>query len=134
MTMPCLLTEAGHSSLVASVSNLLALPMTICEGGDQNGNYGTEMTFSGLMVYDTTVANGFSLRGKVAHPNAAESGDSPNTSGYYNSGCMNWWANATSEVKRSIFMDDWVFSISTSRIKVNNLNALSTDVAELSIE
>ena len=40
----------------------------------------------------------------------------------------------TTGVKRSIIMDDWVFSISTTRIKVNNLNALATDVKELSIQ
>ncbi|MDF2698122.1 MAG: putative lipoprotein [Labilithrix sp.] len=114
--------------------NLLALPMTICEGGNTNGGFGTEMTFSGLMVYDTTVASGFSLRGKVAHPNSSASGGSQNSSGYYDMGCSNWWTNASSEVKRSIIMDDWVFSVSTTRIKVNNLSALSTDVKELSIQ
>ncbi|MBF5066245.1 hypothetical protein G6O45_23720, partial [Salmonella enterica subsp. enterica serovar Istanbul] len=57
--------------------NLLAIPMTVCEGGNQNGGYGTTMSFSGLMVYDVTAAAGFSMRGKVAHPNA-QSGN-----GYY---------------------------------------------------
>ncbi|HVH45408.1 MAG TPA: beta-propeller domain-containing protein [Labilithrix sp.] len=113
--------------------NLLALPMTICEGGTQNGSYGTEMTFSGLMVYDTTTTGGFKLRGKVAHPNSYE-GDEANGYGYYDMGCSNWWTNATSEVKRSIIMDDWVFSVSASRIKVNNLGALSTDVKELPLQ
>ena len=28
---------------------VLALPMTVCEGGGDNGNYGTTMTFSGLI-------------------------------------------------------------------------------------
>ncbi len=107
--------------------NLLALPMTICEGGDTNGGFGSEMTFSGLMVYDTTVANGFSLRGKVAHPESVQN-DSP----YYNSAaCSSWWTNAKSEVRRSIIMDDYVFSVSERRIKVNNLNALSNDITEI---
>jgi hypothetical protein len=114
--------------------NLLALPMTVCEGGNTNGGFGTEMTFSGLMVYDTTVASGFSLRGKVAHPNSSASGGNQNDHGYYDMGCSNWWTNATSEVKRSIIMDDWVFSVSDTRIKVNNLNALATDVKELSLK
>ncbi len=112
--------------------NLLSLPMTVCEGGNDNGSFGTQMTFSGLMVYDTTVAGGFTLRGKVAHPNASQ-GDQQNSYGYYDMGCSNWWTNASSEVKRSIIMDDWVFSVSATRIKVNNLNALSTDVKELSL-
>jgi hypothetical protein len=113
--------------------NLLAVPMTICEGGNDNGSFGTQMTFSGLMVYDTTTAAGFQLRGKVAHPNASQ-GDQQNSHGYYDMGCSNWWTNASSEVKRSIIMDDWVFSVSSTRIKVNKLDALSTDVKELSLQ
>ncbi|WP_394836673.1 beta-propeller domain-containing protein [Pendulispora rubella] len=104
----------------------LALPMTICEGGG-DGSYGTDMTFSGLMVYDVSLDRGFSLRGTVAHPNA-EIGK-----GYNNGGCYNWWTNASSEVKRSIFMDDMVYSVSSSRIKANNLQTLAADVAEVSI-
>ncbi|MBN9161861.1 MAG: beta-propeller domain-containing protein [Myxococcales bacterium] len=114
--------------------NLLALPMTICEGGNQNGGFGTEMTFSGLMVYDATTAGGFNLRGKVAHPSSSQQGGQQNEYGYNDLGCSSWWTNASSEVKRSIIMDDWVFSVSSTRIKVNNLGALSTDVKELSIQ
>lgn len=111
--------------------NILAIPMTICEGGNQNGGYGTNMTFSGLMVYDVTAAGGFSLRGKVAHPTTKN----PSESSYYDSSnCSNWWANASSEVKRSIVMDDYVFSVSDRRIKANELDSLSTDVKDLSIE
>ncbi len=106
--------------------NMLALPMTVCEGGNTNGGYGTTMTFSGLMVYDVTSASGFSLRGKVAHPAASSQQG-------YGGGCSNWWSNASSEVRRSIFMDDFVFSISDSRIKVNRLDQLSIDVKDLSL-
>jgi Beta propeller domain len=106
--------------------NLLALPMTICEGGS-GGSYGTNMTFSGLMVYDATAAGGFVKRGQVAHPNA------PNAS--YDSGaCSNWWTNASSEVKRSVVMDDFIYSISERRVKVNGLASLGTDIAEVSLE
>ncbi len=107
--------------------NLLALPMTICEGGTGGGDYGTKMTFSGLMVYDVTVANGFALRGKVAHPQTA-------SGGYNDASCSNWWTQASSEVKRSVFMDQVVFSISEKIIKANGLNALSTDIAQVSIQ
>ncbi len=105
--------------------NLLALPMTICEGGG-DGTYGTDMTFSGLLVYDTTAASGFHLRGRVAHPQTS-------TGGYDNGACSNWWTQASSEVKRSIFMDDYVFSISEKTIKANQLDHLETDVSAVSI-
>lgn len=98
---------------------LLALPMTVCEGGNGGGGYGTQMTFSGLMVYQVDTLAGFSLQGKVAHP-----GDPS---------CRTWWTRANSEVRRSIFMDDFVYSISSSRIKVNQLGYLSQDLADIPI-
>ncbi len=107
--------------------NLLALPMTVCEGGDSNGSYGTNMTFSGLMVYDVTAAAGFAKRGQVAHPNA------PNN-GYDSMACSNWWTQASSEVKRSVIMDDFIYSISERRVKVNGLGDLASDIAEISLE
>jgi Beta propeller domain len=107
--------------------NLLALPMSICEGGDENGGYGSKQTFSGLMVFDVTAAGGFALRGRVSHPASSTQGS------YYGGGCYNWWSDASSEVKRSIVMDDWIFSISSSRIKVSSLAALDQNAGEISI-
>ena len=102
--------------------NLLALPMTVCEGtSGYGGSYGKNMTFSGLMVYDATATSGFSLRGKVSHP--AGSGVT----------CNNWWTRANSQVKRSIIMDDYVFSVSGDKIKVNHMDNLSHDLATVVI-
>ncbi len=99
----------------------LLLPMTICEGGDPNrGGHGS-MTFSGLMVFDTTAAQGFKERGRVLHPAGA------------GVDCGNWWTNATSQVKRSVVMEDFVYSISDSRIKVNRLGDLTAEVAAVSL-
>ncbi len=100
--------------------------MTVCEGGS-GGSYGTEMTFNGLMVFNVTVDGGIVEKGRVAHPNSG-------ASGYDNQACSSWWSNASTEVKRSIFMDDWVFSVSERRIKVNRLSSLGADVAEVSLE
>jgi Beta propeller domain len=106
--------------------HLLALPMTICEGGS-GGSFGTTMTFAGLIVYDTTASGGFVQRGRVAHPQTS--------SGGYDSGaCSNWWTQASSEVKRSVIMDDFVYSISERRVKVNALSNLSVDLADLPLD
>ena len=100
--------------------NLLAVPMTVCEGtSGSGGSYGKNMTFSGLMVFDVTASGGFKPRGKVSHP--AGKGIT----------CSNWWTNAKSQVERSIIMDDYVFSASRELIKVNHLGNLSTDVKSL---
>ena len=72
--------EPPRVQLVPGAS-LLALPMTICEGGD-DGSYGTTMTFTGLMVFDASVASGFAEHGRVPHSVAQ------------NVTCGNWWTNA----------------------------------------
>jgi hypothetical protein len=106
--------------------HLLALPMTVCEGGG-DGSYGTDMTFSGLMVYDVTTEAGFALRGRVAHPSST-------TGTYDDAACSNWWTNASSEVRRSIFMDDFVYSISNSVVKAQNVKSMGTDLASVSLQ
>jgi len=111
---------------------LLALPMTICEGGS-GGSYGTDMTFSGLMVYDVSVENGFKLRGRVSHPYTPSASYGDDLGSAYNSACYTWWQDANSQVKRSVFMDNFVYSISNSLIKVNELSNLSVDVTSVAL-
>jgi hypothetical protein len=99
--------------------NLLAIPMTVCEGGG-DGTYGDRLAFSGLLVYDVTVDHGFRRLGGVDH-------------GTKGASCNTWWAAATSHVKRSIFMDDLVFSIATDRMKVQRLDRLGEDVGDIAL-
>ncbi|MGE0546195.1 MAG: beta-propeller domain-containing protein [Kofleriaceae bacterium] len=101
--------------------SLLSLPMTICEGGD-DGLYGSQMTFSGLMVFDATVAGGFAEHGRVPH--SLQSGAS----------CYNWWTSATSAVKRSLFLDHFVYSISDAELKVRSVDALASELVTLPLE
>ena len=103
----------------------LAVPMTICEGGDSNGGADANMTFSGLMVFDVNIDDGIHERGRVEHPSA---------NGSYNSKlCSNWWSEASSVVQRSVFMDDFVYSIANDVIHVQDLDALGEDVASVSL-
>jgi hypothetical protein len=95
--------------------SLLALPMTVCEGGN-DGTYGQNLTFNGLMLFDASTGAGFAERGRVPHAVA------PNVS------CSNWWTNGSSTVKRSLFLDNFVYSISDRELKVRDINALGTDV------
>jgi hypothetical protein len=95
--------------------SLLALPMTVCEGGD-DGQYGQTMSFNGLMVFDASVPSGFSEHGRVPH--AVAEGIT----------CGNWWTNAESTVKRSLFLDNFVYSISDSEMKVRDITTLGTEL------
>jgi hypothetical protein len=94
---------------------LLSLPMTVCEGGN-DGIYGQTMSFNGLMVFDASVAGGFSEHGRVPHAVA------PNIS------CGNWWTDASSTVKRSLFLDQYVYSVSDVELKVRDVSALATEL------
>ena len=96
---------------------LLALPMTICEGGG-DGRNGDKLTFGGLLVYDVSMKSGFHRLGGVNHGTKGES-------------CGTWWSAATSGVKRSLFIDDLVFSIALDRVKVQQLQALGKDLADI---
>jgi len=117
---------------------LLAIPMTICENGQESngsgGSYGDLMTFSGLLVYRVNAETGFELVGDVPHiaPEVQKTAQgfvpSP-PGGEYRNMCGNWWTQSNSYVKRSIFMDDDVFSITEDTIKANSLSALGKDIA-----
>jgi hypothetical protein len=106
--------------------DLLAIPMIICEDSSGGGSYGTEMTFSGLLVYRVTTDAGFTFLGGVDHRDP----DSPLDDSY---SCHNWWTDSNSQVKRSIFMEDYVFSVATDLIKVNHIDALGTDLAVIDL-
>jgi uncharacterized secreted protein with C-terminal beta-propeller domain len=113
-------------------AKMLALPMTICEGGG-DGSYGDVMTFSGLMLFDIDAQAGIAEHGRVAYPLPAR-----DERGYgYGSGsatCFNWWSSAGSEVQRSIFMDRYVYAISNAYLKVQSIDALGTDLQSLDLE
>jgi hypothetical protein len=98
---------------------MLAVPMTICEGGG-NGSFGHELSFSGLLIYEVSVAGGFKRLGGIDH-------------GRRDVSCSTWWSNATSAVKRSIFLDDLVYSIATDRVKVQRLGHFGSDVADITL-
>lgn len=98
---------------------LLAVPMTVCEGGG-DGVAGRDLTFSGLYVYDVDVERGFTRLGGVDH-------------GTRGASCATWWSNANSTVKRSVFLDDLVYSVATDKVKVQKLGHLGTDLATLSL-
>jgi hypothetical protein len=105
--------------------DLLAVPMTICEAGE-GGQYGDLMTFGGLLVYRVTVDKGFTLLGGVPH-------EEPETEETWSGKCNSWWTQSASTVQRSVFMEDWVFSIAHDRINVAHLDDLAHPAASVSL-
>jgi hypothetical protein len=96
---------------------LLAIPSSVCEGGG-NGRNGDKLTFAGLLIYDVSLEKGFHQLGGINH---GRTGDSCNT----------WWSHSTSAVKRSLFLDEQVWSIAMDQAKVQKLTALGRDLARI---
>lgn len=96
---------------------LLAIPSTVCEGGG-GGRAGHSLTFAGLLVYRVSLDEGFHLLGGIDHSRVG-------------SRCNAFWSQSTSTVKRSLFLDDQVWSIAMDQAKVQKISALGTDLASL---
>ena len=97
---------------------LLALPVTVCDGGG-DGRYADKLSFSGLMVFDVSLTAGITERGRMPFVDAAALSASVPS-------CSAWWTQATSSVKRSIIMDDFVIGLSDSLYQVAGLAKLDS--------
>jgi uncharacterized secreted protein with C-terminal beta-propeller domain len=102
---------------------LLGVPITVCESTD--GTYATQVTFNGLLVYAVSMETGFTSLGGVSHPVASTDP--------YASPCYGGWTSSTSLVKRSVFLDDFVFSITSDEVRVQDTRALGTDLARVDL-
>jgi hypothetical protein len=96
---------------------LLAIPATVCENGG-DGVAGSVKAFSGLAVYKVDTRDGFTPVGRVDH-------------GRRGATCGQWWSASRSVVKRSLFVDDLVYSMASDRLKVQRLGAMGRDVADI---
>jgi len=101
---------------------MLALPITICEGGG-NGMAGSKLTFAGLMTFDISLETGIQEHGRLPFLEL--------TSTVTSSECGKWWTDSKSLVKRSIFMDDFVYGLSDAQLRVANLATMSSVLASV---
>ena len=101
----------------------------MCDGNVSGGAYGSSLRFSGLRVYQISVADGITDLGGVPH-HTPESARSEVT-------CSNWWTNPNSVVKRSVFMsgeeDDFVYSVALDKVLVSSMDDLAQPLAEVDL-
>ncbi len=102
--------------------NLLALPIAICDESTGGSSYGSDMTFNGLRVYDVTIEGGFKLKGGIPYQGSNPEND-----------CNNWWAESNSTVKRSIIMDDYVYSVAGDIISISHTDDLENPIKNISL-
>ena len=114
-------SEALHNHkafLFSKDKNLLDLPVLLAEiKGDKSTlppeTYG-DYVFQGAYVYKLTLEGGFELKGRVTHYDTNESFEK---SGYYFFG--------NSNIQRSLYIDNILYTISASKIMLNSLDDLS---------
>ncbi len=103
-----------HAFTYHAGKEILAIPMNSWE---DNGSD----PFSGLVVLRASNTTGFAELGRVSHGDMVVS-DCLDCGWEYH-----WWVN----VRRSIFMDDYLFSISDVGVKVNDLEDPATEHAQI---
>ncbi|MBU5689352.1 MAG: beta-propeller domain-containing protein [Candidatus Aenigmarchaeota archaeon] len=91
--------------LFSKEKNLLVIPATISDGT-------RFYPWQGAVVFNVSLENGISLKGKIDH------------------GKQQFWSN---QIKRSLYIDDVLYTVSDYMIKANSLNDLS-ELAKINFE
>ena len=115
--------------LFSKAKNLLVIPVKVAEidedkypEGVKPQQYG-DITFQGAYVFSLNLEDGFELEGKITH---VEDEDKFKKSGYY-------WYGDGEDIKRSLYMDDVLYTISDSKIKMNSLDDIDDEINEVEL-
>jgi len=96
-----------HKAFLFSESkNLLVIPIRLSEGRKWN-------VWQGAYVFNLDLGNGFVLKGRVTHENRTE-----NETEYY-------YYDYAAVIRRSLYMDDVLYTVSNRMIKMNSLDDLN---------
>jgi inhibitor of cysteine peptidase len=77
-----------------------------------------EFTFQGAYVYRLSLDNGFEFKGRITHQTPEEM--QKQTNDYY------WyWGSSSTDITRTLYIGDVLYTVSDSMVKMNNLEDLS---------
>ena len=114
--------------LYDSEKELLVIPVLLAEINEEqwgeeipDNAYG-DYVFQGAYVYDLTVEDGFDLKGAVTH---IDDEDAFDKYGYY-------YYDYGYAIKRSLYIDDALYTISENRVQANSLKDLES-IAEIEL-
>jgi len=97
---------SDHKAFLFSKSkNLLVIPISLAEKDYQQN-------WQGAYVFNVDLSNGFVLKGRITHEN-----ETINKTDYY--------YDYQSQIRRSLYMDDVLYTLSGKMIKMNDLSDLS---------
>ncbi|MGD1004557.1 MAG: beta-propeller domain-containing protein [Methanoregulaceae archaeon] len=109
-----------HAFLFDKAKNLLVIPVRAVSASQvTKGDYYNyqQQVWYGAYVFGLTPQTGFTLRGTVQHG----TGDN----GYY------YYGSSTSDVKRSLYIDNVLYTMSAKQIKANSLDDINTTIATI---
>jgi len=107
-------TSDHKAFLFDKEKEILVIPMTVAElKPGQTKDMQGEYTFQGAYVYNINLEDGFKLRGRVTHYDDEEAFKK---AGYYFRGDYS--------IKRSLYIEDVLYTLSDSRLQLNDLNDL----------
>jgi len=86
---------------------------------DSKYGYYRENVWQGAYVFGLTPSDGFTLKGKVKHTQEDE----------YDY----WYYTAPSAIRRALYMDDVLYTVSSTTIKANDLNNLDNELASIKL-
>lgn len=105
--------------LFSKARNLLVIPILLAEidesksQGTQANTYG-EFKFQGAYVFRVSPEEGFVLRGTISHADP---------SSFLKAG--EYYRGSDTDVTRSLYMDDFLYTVSGRTVKANDLNSLA---------
>ncbi|HUS99742.1 MAG TPA: beta-propeller domain-containing protein, partial [Candidatus Thermoplasmatota archaeon] len=77
-----------------------------------------EFTFQGAYVYGLSLDNGFEYQGRITHQTPEEI-QQQNTDYYW------YWGSSSTDITRTLYIGDVLYTVSDSMVKMNNLGDLS---------
>jgi inhibitor of cysteine peptidase len=84
-----------------------------------------QFTFQGAYVYRLSLDNGFEYKGRITHQNPEEIQQQTNDYYWY-------WGSSNTDITRTLFIGDVIYTVSDSMVKMNNLGDLS-EIASISL-
>ncbi len=112
-----LVTQDHKAFLFDREKGLLVIPITLAERKPgQPKNMDGQFVFQGAYVYTISLEKGFTYRDRITHMNDNE---------LLKSGDTWYWGRSSSEISRSLYIDNVLYTISDSMVKMNDLATLS---------
>jgi len=109
-------TTNHKAFLFDKTENVMALPITVMQQREGGSSYQQDMVFQGAFVYDVSIEDGFTLRGRASHYAEA----------YWNNDeSKNRWGNYEYNVQRILFMGDFWYTVAQNVVAAHNWNDVS---------